>query len=351
MSTGRPSPAQAPSGSPRVLITGYGGFAGGHLADELAAETDWQVIGTVFADPTLPAGAVHRPDPAVQTIAVDLRDPGATHDLFAQVAPAIVFHLAGQAFVPAAWADPWSTFETNVRMQINVLEAAAKQAAAGTPVRVVAVTSMEVYGAVPPDALPVAEDCPLAPINPYATSKAAQDLVAGQYARSHGLDVVRVRPFNHIGPRQDERFVVPAFARQVAEIEAGLRPPELHVGAIDAERDFTDVRDIARGYRLAAQRAQAGAVYNLGSGRPHRIRDIVTLLLDRASVPIAVVTDPARLRPVDIPRTQCDPGKAARELGWVPRVPLEQTVAEVLDEWRARIGAAGPSAAALTTQA
>lgn len=334
------------------MITGYGGFAGSHLADELAAETDWQVFGTVFADPNVPAGAggAHGGS-AAQAMVVDLRDPEATHALFDHAAPAIVFHLAGQAFVPAAWADPWSTFETNVRMQINVLEAAARRTAAGEPVRVVAVTSNEIYGAVPPEDLPVGEDRPLAPVNPYATSKAAQDLVAGQYARSHRLDVVRVRPFNHIGPRQDDRFVVPAFARQVAEIEAGLRPPELRVGAIDAERDFTDVRDIVRGYRLAACHGRAGEAYNLGSGRPRPIRDIVALLLARAAVPIAVVTDSARLRPVDIPRTQCDAGKAARELGWAPRVPLEQTVAEVLDEWRARVGASAARAAPLPAEA
>lgn len=349
--TNRPSSQRAQDGGRRALITGYGGFAGGHLADALLEDSDWRVFGTVFAGsiaPDFPSWPGSRRS-QVDAASVDLRDPDATHDLIDRVAPDVVFHLAGQAFVPAAWADPWSTFETNVRMQINVLEAVARQAGRGRSIRVVAVISNEVYGAVPPAELPIDETRPLAPINPYATSKAAQDLVAAQYARSHGLDVVRVRPFNHIGPGQDDRFVVPAFARQIAEIEAGLRPPELSVGNLDAERDFTDVRDIVRGYRLAAERGLAGEAYNLGSGRPRRIGALVDQLLQLSTVAIAVRLDPARLRPADIPRTACDARKAEHVLGWAPRIALEQSLADVLSSWRAWVAARAAAPAPAST--
>lgn len=324
----------------RVLITGYGGFAGGHLAEALLAETAWRLWGTVHPAGTPPEVGVAA---GVEALPVDLRDAAALRGLVDRVAPDLIFHLAGQAFVPQAWADPWGTFETNVRMQINLLEAVAARADGRRDTRVIAVSSNEVYGSVPLEEQPIDEGRPMAPANPYATSKAAQDLVAGQYHRALGLDVVRIRPFNHVGPRQDARFVLPAFARQVAEIEAGLRPPLLAVGNLEAERDFSDVRDIVRGYHLAAVNGRGGEVYNLGSGQPRPIRSLVETLLDLAEVAIEVVTEPGRLRPSDTPVSCCDSGKAQRELGWAPRIPFRQTVAEVLDEWRARVRAAAPA--------
>jgi len=318
----------------RALITGFGGFAGGHLARHLLDLGGWQLWGTVHS-PGLPAGPR---DERVSVLYADLREPGQVHDALAEARPELVFHLAGQAFVPDAWIDPWSTFETNVRMQLNLLEAIRRGAAGARTVRVVAVTSMEVYGAVRPEDLPTSEDAPLLPANPYAASKAAQDLVAAQYARA-GLDVVRVRPFNHIGPGQDPRFVAASFARQVAEIEAGLRPPLVRVGDLSAERDFTDVRDIVRGYRLAAEHGRTGEAYNLGRGTAHAVGEILDFFLARSSVAIEVVADPDRLRPADVPRTLADARRAEVELGWTPAIPLEASLADVLGDWRARVAA------------
>ena len=319
----------------RALITGYGGFAGGHLADELLAATDWEVWGTRRPDPVAADGAGPEREPrgsgSVQVLAVDLRQAEATRRAVERVAPDRVFHLAGQAFVPAARQDPWGSFEANVRMQINLLEALA-----GSRARIVVVTSCEVYGAPAPETQPTDETAPLAPVNAYASSKAAQDLVALQYGCSHGLDIRRMRPFNHIGPGQDTRFVLPAFARQLAEIEAGLRPPRLAVGNLAAERDFSDVRDIVRGYRLAAELGQGGEAYNLGSGRPRPVSDIVDALLARSPVAVRVQPDPERMRQSDIPRTWCDAGKARRVLGWETRIPFEQSIDAVLAEWRTR---------------
>ena len=262
----------------RALITGYGGFVGGHLAEHLLGQGGWDLAGTVIDASRRPAGTMT----TLRSHAVDLRHPDQTRILVSAVRPEVVFHLAGQAFVPAAWQDPWATIETNVRMQLNVLEAALAlvRTEGAAPVRVLAVTSNEVYGLVPDEDLPVDEAQPLAPANPYATSKAAQDLLALQYHQfvGEGLEVVRLRPFNHIGPRQDPRFVVASFAQQVAEIEAGKRPPRLLVGDLSAERDFTDVRDMVRAYRLVAEHARPGEVYNLGSGRCYPIQMIVRQL-------------------------------------------------------------------------
>jgi GDP-4-dehydro-6-deoxy-D-mannose reductase len=311
----------------RALITGYGGFAATHLARHLLAITDWQLWGTVFR----PEERDGRPVDGVTALAADLRDPGSAREAVARAAPDVVFHLAGQAFVPAAWDDPWATFETNVRMQLNLLEALARR-----PVRVVAITSNEVYGRLPESALPVDESGPLAPLNPYATSKAAQDLVAAQYAAT-GRDIVRVRPFNHIGPGQDDRFVVASFARQLAEAEAGRREPVIRVGDLSARRDFTDVRDMVCGYALAARDGRSGEVYNLGSGVARPVREVLETLLALATVPVAVEEDPARRRPSDVPVTLCDAGKARRELGWEPVVPFEETIADTLGYWRERV--------------
>lgn len=316
----------------RVLITGVGGFAGGHLADHLAAATDWRLWGTVH-----PRGidqATPRPD--VTALPVDLLDADAVRATLDAAEPDLVFHLAGQTFVPAAWRDPWATFEANVRMQLNLLTAMID---AGRPMRLVAVTSNEVYGAGPADRQRRCdEQAPLAPLNPYAVSKAAQDLLAAQYGLSHDVDVVRVRPFTHVGPRQSDRFVSASFARQVAEVEAGLRA-EIRVGNLDAARDFTDVRDIVRGYRLAAERGERGAVYNLGSGVQRAIGDLLDALRADAHVSVPVKVDPDLLRPADSGRAVCDAALAERALDWRPEIGWNDTLHDILDDWRARVAA------------
>jgi GDP-4-dehydro-6-deoxy-D-mannose reductase len=315
------------------LITGCGGFAGSHLVEHLTALGGWELWGTVFRPGEAEVAALG----PVRVTTADLRDPAEARRVLEMARPEVLFHLAGQAYVPEAAEDPWATFETNVRAQLNVLQALWQVGEAGRRVRVVAVTSQELYGPGAP--LPTDEAAPLAPASAYGASKAAQDLVAAQFARGMGLDVVRARPYNHIGPRQDSRFVVASFARQVAEIEAGLRPPVVEVGDLSAERDFTDVRDIVRAYRLLAERGRAGEAYNLGSGTARPIREVLYGLLSRVAFDIEVRVDPARLRQSDTPRTQCDPAKAAAELGWRAEIPFEQSLADTLDHWRAQLRA------------
>jgi GDP-4-dehydro-6-deoxy-D-mannose reductase len=219
-------------------------------------------------------------------------------------------------------------------MQINLHRAVSEHA---PQARVVVIVSNEVYGSPPADRLPIDESVPLAPLNPYAASKAAQDMLAEVYGHAQDGDVVRVRPFTHIGPRQDDRFVAASFARQIAEIEAGLREPLVRVGNLDAERDFTDVRDTVRGYRLVAERGEASAVYNLGSGRSHAVREILEHYVSAARVRVTVEPDPSRMRPSDVPRTLCDAGKARDELGWTPEIGFAQTLDDTLDWWRERV--------------
>jgi GDP-4-dehydro-6-deoxy-D-mannose reductase len=199
--------------------------------------------------------------------------------------------------------------------------------------------SNEEYGAPQPDELPQTEESPLRPNNPYAVSKVAQDFLGLQYYLAYGLPVVRVRPFNHTGPGQSPRFVVPAFASQIARIEAGLQEPVMRVGNLDAARDFSDVRDIVRGYHLAVTKGEPGEVYNLASGRPQSVRGLLETLLGYSQVKIRVEIDPERYRPVDVPVAYGSAEKFRQRTGWMPQIPFEQTLRDTLEYWRGQVEA------------
>jgi len=313
----------------RALITGVGGFAGSHLSDYLFDKTDWQVLGCV-----LPGWDCSHLDRRVTCLELDLRDREAVRAMLEQVTPDVIFHLAAQAFVPVSWQDPWDTLENNIRAEANILDGLVKL---GAKPGVMVVGSNEEYGLVRPDELPLREDSPLRPNSPYAVSKVAQDFLGLSYFLSHGLPVVRVRPFNHIGPRQAEGFVAPAFAKQIALIEAGQQEPVIRVGNLDVQRDFSDVRDVVRAYHLAVTQGQPGQVYNIGSGQPRAVKALLEMLLSLSAQPIRVEIDPARMRPSDTPVAYCDASKLRAATGWEPRVPFEQTLRDVLDDWRVRI--------------
>lgn len=254
-----------------------------------------------------------------------------------EVRPDLVFHLAAQASVPDSWRDPATTYTTNVLGQLGLIEAILRLD--DPKPRLLVVSSSEIYGApIGPEELPVLESNPLRPDSPYAVSKAAQDLMAYQYVRSHRLPIVRVRPFNHIGPGQNDAYVAGAFARQVAEVEAGVRKPVIRVGNLTAQRDFTDVRDIVRGYLLAVQHGAPGEVYNLASGRAIPVQHILDFYVSRSRAPLRVETDPARFRPVDVASVYGDSTKLRSLCGWTPSIPLETTLSDVLEYWRARVG-------------
>ncbi|MFQ5859124.1 MAG: GDP-mannose 4,6-dehydratase, partial [Anaerolineae bacterium] len=311
----------------RALITGIAGFAGSHLAEYLLAGTDWEVWGTLHHNEY---NVRHLCD-QLSLRRVDLREPEAVKDLLREVRPDRVYHLAGQSYVPASWDDPWRTFEINVRSQVNLLEAIL---AANLTPRVLIVASNEEYGFITPDDLPIDEDTPLRPASPYAVSKVAQDMLGLQYHLNDHLFVVRVRPFNHIGLRQRPEFVAAAFARQLAEIEAGVRPPVVRVGNLETERDFTDVRDMVRAYFLALERGEAGEVYNIGAGEAHSIRQLLDILLDLSTAQVTVEQDPSRIRPSDVPVVVCDVTKFRMQTGWAPQIAFRESLHSVLNYWR-----------------
>jgi GDP-4-dehydro-6-deoxy-D-mannose reductase len=316
----------------RSLITGAGGFAGSHLADYLLAQPDADT--EVWGGDRIGQPRPYHP-PGLKLLGVDLRDPAATRQLIEHVRPNRVYHLAAQAFVGASWANPWETLETNLRSQVNVLEAIRDMC---PDARVLVLGSNEEYGHVAAEDLPVPETHPLRPASPYGVSKVGQDLLGLQYHLSHGLHIVRVRPFNHIGPRQDRKFVAPAFAAQIAAIEAGRQPPVMRVGHLGARRDFTDVRDMVRAYTLALEQGEPGEVYNIGSGRSRGIQELLDALLSFSSAAILVEVDPARLRPSDVPNVVCDATKFRTRTGWAPRLPFEQSLKDLLDYERALAG-------------
>jgi len=314
----------------RALITGINGFVGGHLAEHLLSSGLWEVAGIARQ----PALALETLTGRVTYVAADLSDREQTLRALASIRPDVIFHLAGQSNVPHAFADPHTTVQTNIGAQLNLFLGVLQLRI--DPLIIVA-SSNEIYGLVRPEDLPVNEQTPLRPVNPYAVSKAAQDLFAYQYHISHRLRTVRLRPFNHIGPRQTEAFVVPAFAAQIARIEAGLQPPVLRVGNLAAERDFSDVRDIVRAYELAALHGEVGAAYNVGSGQAVGVQRILDILLTFSTHDIQIEPDPSRMRPSDVPRVVCDASRFHADTGWTPRIPLEQTLFDTLEYWRFRV--------------
>jgi GDP-4-dehydro-6-deoxy-D-mannose reductase len=314
----------------RALITGINGFVGGHLAEHLLSSGLWEVAGIARQ----PALALETLTGRVTYVAADLSDREQTLRALASIRPDVIFHLAGQSNVPHAFADPHTTVQTNIGAQLNLFLGVLQLRI--DPLIIVA-SSNEIYGLVRPEDLPVNEQTPLRPVNPYAVSKAAQDLFAYQYHISHRMRTVRLRPFNHIGPRQTEAFVVPAFAAQIARIEAGLQPPVLRVGNLAAERDFSDVRDIVRAYELAALHGEVGAAYNVGSGQAVGVQRILDILLTFSTHDIQIEPDPSRMRPSDVPRVVCDASRFHADTGWTPRIPLEQTLFDTLEYWRFRV--------------
>ncbi len=265
---------------------------------------------------------------------VDLGNYEAVYELLAAVRPDYIFHLAAQASVERAWQDPVSTLVNNICIQLNLIQAVI---ALELDARILVVGSADEYGLVRPAELPITEETPLRPLNPYAVSKITQDYLGYQYHLSHGLHVVRVRPFNHIGPRQGPGFVVPDFAKQIALIEAGLQEPVIRVGNLSASRDFSDVRDIVRGYYLALHAGKPGTVYNLGSGEAHSIEDVLHTLLELSTAAIQVEMEPALMRPSDIPISVCNSSRFRADTGWKPEYSLRESLQAVLDYWRTQV--------------
>lgn len=300
----------------RVLVTGATGFVGRYLVDALRAGGHEPV-------------ALGGPHDAPSTARVDLLDAAAVARAVDAAAPDAIINLGGQAFVPQSVADPLATLAVNATGTANVLEAArAYRDRAGAPLRVLVVSSAEVYGVQRPERMPLDEQAAVRPANAYAASKAAAETYALAWHRSYGLDCLVARPFNHIGPGQDPRFVVASFARQLAQIAAG-GPAVLHVGNLEPQRDFLDVRDVVAAYVLLLANGRAGEVYNICSGHPVAIREVLRQLITIAGVAVEVRDDPERARSSDLPILSGDATKLRAATGWAPRIALTASLRDV----------------------
>lgn len=297
----------------RSLITGAGGFVGPYLTSELQAADD-DVLGL-----DLHSGP-------------DLLDADGWLETVRTTKPDVIYHLAGWSDVSGSWQDPAETFRVNALGTLSVLEAARQ---AGTE-RIVLISSADVYGTVGPEHQPITESLPMTPRSPYGVSKQAAEALGQQYHLAHDLGVVIVRPFNHLGAGQSQKFAASAFAMQIAEAEV-VGGGEVAHGNLSARRDLSDVRDVVRAYRLLAANGEPGEVYNVCSGRAVSMESMLAKLIEGAKVPIATSVDPARFRPVDLPVMQGSHQKLSEATGWQPEFTLDETLAAVLDDARARV--------------
>lgn len=313
---------------PSTLVTGAAGFAGGHLLAHLRTSP---LTGRLVAWSRRPAPA-SQPD-GVQWREVDITDRPAVAQGVLEARPTRIVHLAGSPHVGQSWLDTWSPMKTNVMGTHHLIQAVLQHC---PKARVLVVSSGTIYR---PSDDALDEDAALGPTSPYGLSKLAQDQLALGAARDHGLDIVVARPFNHAGPGQSPDFFLSSFARQIAVIEAGLAPPELHVGNLDAERDLTDVRDVVVAYGRLLDAGVKGRAYNVCSDQAHRIGDLLDRLVRLARVAVSRVVDPARLRPADVPRVLGSSIRLRTELNWRPRRSIDDTLADTLEHWRAELAA------------
>jgi GDP-4-dehydro-6-deoxy-D-mannose reductase len=319
----------------RILITGVSGFVGPYLVRHISeTEPDHEIWGLVWTSDQIQIPS------SIQRVEGDLTDLKSLAAALDQARPDVVFHLAAASSVASSWKHPGRFLEVNAVGTVNLLESIR---ALDRDTRVVVASSGEIYGIVPIDQQPIREDTPLAPLSPYAASKAAQDLLTAQYFHGFGMDTVRLRLFHHTGPHRPPLFVASNFARQIARIEQGLDPPKLSVGNLEAIRDFTDVRDVARAYWLAATRGVAGDAYNVCSSRLTSIRQLLEALLAQSHTRVAVEVDPSRLRAADIPHLVGDHNRFSEATGWQANIPLEQTLGDLLDWWRDEVSTTHPT--------
>jgi GDP-4-dehydro-6-deoxy-D-mannose reductase len=323
----------------KILITGITGFAGSHLSRYLRSIDGMEVAGLDLRAPDDEFADLFSGEPPV-VHCCNLADAGPLTGIIEQEAPDAVVHLAARAQVAGAWQEAPGILETNIVCTQVLMQALHEKA---PEARLLLISSSEVYGKVDQDKLPADESSALKPNNPYSVSKVAQEFVALQYHEAFGAQVIIARPFNHVGPKQVGNFVVPAFARQIAEMEAGLRKPVIRVGNLESRRDFTDVRDVVRAYHLLLMGGKPGEAYNIASGVTHPISEILEKLIKFSTVEPEVENIPELMRPSDTPVVVGDAGKLKALGEWQPVIPLEQSLEDALDYWREQVKILGAS--------
>lgn len=314
----------------RVLITGITGFAGSYLAEYLLSTNKYDISGTYLFEGSL--GNVEHIKNKLNLIKADLSEEKIVSKIIKDVSPDIIFHLAALTSPADSFKNPVQTLTNNISLEVNLLEAIREYNLVKT--KILITSSADIYGLVKKEDLPIDEQTPLMPTSPYSVSKIAQDYLGLTYFLSYRLKIIRVRPFNHIGPRQSPNFVVSSFAKQIAEIEKGKREAILHVGNLETKRDFTNVKDMVRAYVLAIEKGKYGEAYNIGSGNSYEIFNILDKLVSMSSSKIIIEKNETLFRPSDNPDLVCDAGKFIKLTGWTPQIPIETTLKETLDYWR-----------------
>lgn len=316
----------------RVFITGITGFVGSHLA-ELLLSKGLKVYG-IKRWRSKTENITHIMD-KLNLAEADMRDGHSLEQVIKEVEPDYVFHLAAQSFVPTSWRAPADTMETNAVGTLHLLEAVRKLNC--DPLIQIAGSSEE-YGLVHPYEVPIKETNPLRPLSPYGVSKVAADKLGFQYHRSYGMKIVVTRSFNHTGPRRGDVFVTSNFAKQIVEIEKGQKKPVIKVGNLNSQRDFSDVRDVVRAYWLSLTKGDYGDCYNICSGKPRVIKDILDLLLKQCNVEdIKIESDLDRMRPSDVEILHGDCTKLMEKTGWKAEISFDKTMSDLMDYWRERL--------------
>lgn len=317
----------------KVLITGITGMAGSHLADYLLEKGGIEVHGIKRW-----RSRIENIEHILNRINLhecELTDAYSVKKVLKEVMPERIYHLAAQSFVPTSWNSPADTLMNNIVGQLNILEALRELGLKDTRMQIAG--SSEEYGLVHENEAPIKETNPLRPLSPYAVSKIGQDYLAYQYYMSYGIFTLRTRAFNHTGPRRGDVFVTSNFAKQTASIEKGLQKPVIHVGNLEAKRDFSDIRDIVKAYYLSLEKGEAGEVYNVGSDRAYGINEMLQIILSFSKIKVTVKEDPERMRPSDVPLLLCDSTKFRKKTGWKPEIPFEKTLEDLLNYWRERV--------------
>ena len=309
----------------KALIIGAAGFVGSYLIQHLSDTYDWEIHATKLSSETFDASDIRIHD-------LDIMNTVEIEILLKKLRPDYIFHLAAQSSVALSWKNPALTVDINIKGTLNILDTIRN--IPGYSPKILLIGSGEEYGYILPDETPINEQVIPRPGNIYAATKACQNMLGSICSRAYGLHLIMVRAFNHIGPNQAPIFVVSDFCKQVAEIEAGIKPSVMRVGNLQAKRDFTDVRDVVRAYGLLIQKGQAGETYNIGSGHAIAIQELLDKILSLSEKNISVELDTARLRPADIPVIEADIQKIQQLTAWKPEISLNQTLLETLNYWR-----------------
>lgn len=315
----------------KALITGIAGFVGSHMAELLLAR-GYEVYG--LCRPRSKMDHIESIKSKLHLEDADLLDSHSLYTTISSIKPDYIFHLAAQSFVPTSWGSPAVTLEVNIVGSANVFEAVRQ--ARIDPVIQIACSSEE-YGLVHADEVPIKETNPLRPLSPYAVSKLAMDYLGYQYYESYKMPIIRTRGFNHTGPRRGDTFAESTFAKQIALIEKGKQEPVIYVGNLEAERDYTDVRDMVKAYLLAVEKCDPGEVYNIATGKAIKIADVLSMMLAMSKVNVEIKQDPKRMRPSDVPILIGDSSKFVAKTGWKPEIPFQKTAEDLLNYWRERV--------------